>query len=163
MAKVLTGLCTWSEMELEDLRTLEASKRSPPPDELPAGQDLEAALLTLKEALGLQTTNTLTVNTKVGDVIIHENNLRHIVEKRQDARERYALYALDTLNNPFEIWRAPYDDGIDRYLFIGAFAAKRQMLVVVSMFPDGTVLWNFMHSEAKALNKHRHGTLEYAR
>ncbi|MBK4998216.1 hypothetical protein IAE37_000492 [Pseudomonas sp. S31] len=36
------------------------------------------------------------------------------------------------------------------------------MLVIVTL-ENGKTLWNFMHCEAKALNKHRHGILLYKR
>ena len=44
----------------------------------------------------------------------------------------------------------------------GAFQGKRQMLVIVEMI-EGELLWNFMHSDAKSLNKHRHGMLLHKR
>ena len=37
-------------------------------------------------------------------------DLRHIVEKRQDARERYVRHALATMRDPFEIWIVEYED-----------------------------------------------------
>ena len=83
-------------------------------------------------------------------------------EKRADARERYVKFALDTLVNPYEIWETMYDDGMVRYIFIGTYKQKQQMLVVVAPW-DGKVLWNFMHTEAKGLNKHRRGSLLYSR
>jgi len=36
------------------------------------------------------------------------------------------------------------------------------MLVIVNYLPD-RVLWNFMQSDHKSLNKHRHGMLLYER
>ncbi len=36
------------------------------------------------------------------------------------------------------------------------------MLVIVEMI-EGELLWNFMHSDAKSLNKHRHGMLLHKR
>lgn len=36
------------------------------------------------------------------------------------------------------------------------------MLVVVSI-KDGLMLWNFMQTDAKSLNKHRHGELLHKR
>ncbi|WP_284739065.1 hypothetical protein [Pseudomonas sp. CG7] len=36
------------------------------------------------------------------------------------------------------------------------------MLVSVVFF-EGQMLWNFMHTDAKSLNKHRHGELLYKR
>ena len=90
------------------------------------------------------------------------DKLLHIAEKRPDARERYVHYAIDTLDDPFEVWRVEYDNGNYRLAFIGAYVGRRQMLCVVDTI-DGEVLWNFMHSDAKALNKHRHGQPIYQR
>ncbi|MEA9390447.1 PBECR2 nuclease fold domain-containing protein [Acerihabitans sp. TG2] len=59
-------------------------------------------------------------NTHIGTLSILRSNLVHIVEKRIDARERYVLLALDTLDNPYEIWETMYDDHMVRYIFIGA-------------------------------------------
>ena len=95
-------------------------------------------------------------------MLIQRTTLGHIVEKRQDARERYVKFALDTLTGPLEIWRVAYSDGSARLAFIGAYETKRQMLVVVNI-QAGNVLWNFMQTDAKALNKHRHGELLYKR
>ncbi|MGY2290900.1 hypothetical protein ACW9H6_13975 [Pseudomonas sp. SDO528_S397] len=55
-----------------------------------------------------------------------------------------------------------YSDGSARLAFIGAYETKRQMLVIVNI-QAGNVLWNFMQTDAKALNKHRHGQLVYKR
>nr|WP_236250043.1 PBECR2 nuclease fold domain-containing protein [Pseudomonas cichorii] len=93
---------------------------------------------------------------------ILRKSIYHIVEKRQDARERYVKLALDTLTGPLEVWKVAFTDGTQRLAFIGAYELKRQMLVSV-IFIDGQMLWNFMHTDAKSLNKHRHGELLYKR
>lgn len=72
------------------------------------------------------------------------------------------MLALDTLANPYEVWETMYDDGQVRFLFIGAYRQKQQMLVVVAP-REGKVLWNVMHTDAKSLNKHRRGILLYKR
>ena len=104
----------------------------------------------------------LTVDTPLGEVRIERHSIYHIVEKRQDARERYVRMALDTLTGPFEVWKVAFTDGTDRLAYIGAYETKRQMLVSVA-YVDGRMLWNFMHTDARALNKHRHGELVYQR
>ncbi|AUO20762.1 hypothetical protein C0058_01675 [Pseudomonas sp. NC02] len=98
----------------------------------------------------------------MGQIAIRRSCLQHIVEKRQDARERYVRFALDTLTGPLEIWRVAYSDCSARLAFIGAYESRRQILVVVNI-QAGNVLWNFMQADAKALNKHRHGELLYKR
>lgn len=105
---------------------------------------------------------SLTVETPMGDVTILRTSIFHIVEKRLDARERYVRLALDTLTGPLEVWKVAFTDGSDRLAFIGAYESKRQMLVSVAFF-EGKMLWNFMHTDAKSLNKHRHGQLLYKR
>ncbi len=100
--------------------------------------------------------------TFIGTLSILRKNLIHIVEKRLDARERYVLLALDTPEYPYEIWETPCDDLMVRYLFIGTYKQKQQMLVVAAPW-EGKVLWNCMHTEAKSLNKHQQGNLLYRR
>ncbi len=98
----------------------------------------------------------------MGDIQIQRSCIHHIVEKRQDARERYVKVALDTLIGPFEVWQVAYTNDTYRLAFIGVYETKRQMLVVVTL-DNGKMLWNFMQCDAKALNKHRHGKLLYKR
>lgn len=98
----------------------------------------------------------------MGNVTILRRSISHIVEKRSDARERYVRLALDTLTGPLEVWEVAFTDGTNRLAFIGAYETKRQMLVSVVVV-GGQMLWNFMHTDAKSLNKHRHGNLLYKR
>ncbi|WPO98072.1 PBECR2 nuclease fold domain-containing protein [Pseudomonas sp. HR96] len=104
----------------------------------------------------------LKMGSPIGEVLIERQNLGHIVEKRQDARERYVRMAMDTLTGPFEIWRVAFSNCSYRLAFIGTYESRRQMLVSVALV-DGRTLWNFMHTDAKSLNKHRHGELLYKR
>ncbi|MFV3290768.1 PBECR2 nuclease fold domain-containing protein [Pseudomonas sp. NY11955] len=104
----------------------------------------------------------VSIRTPMGDIRIQRSCIRHIVEKRQDARERYVKVALDTLIGPFEVWEVAYTNGTYRLAFIGVYETRRQMLVVVTL-DHGKSLWNFMQCDAKALNKHRHGKLLYTR
>ena len=66
------------------------------------------------------------------------------------------------LTGPFEVWKVLYTNDDYRLAFIGAYEAKNQMLVVVTV-KDGLLLWNFMHSDARSMNKHRHGELLFRR
>jgi hypothetical protein len=163
-AKALDGLPTFKELGLPDLRSLDAERRRDPLAEVGAGPTAEAALAILELHMGFSTDEMAIVTraTPIGDMKIVRSNLAHIVEKRVDARERYVLLALDTLENPYEIWETRYDDQQVRYMFIGTYKQKQQMLVVVAPW-DGKVLWNFMHTEAKSLNKHRKGEMLYSR
>lgn len=164
MAKALDGLPTFNDLGLKDLRNLEAEERRDQLDEIAAGSTAKEALVLLEEHMGFSSTEitVLVKNTHIGTMNIVREKLAHIVEKRVDARERYVKLALDTLENPYEIWETMYDDGMVRFLFIGVYKQKQQMLVVVAPW-DGKMLWNFMHTEAKGLNKHRRGKLLYSR
>jgi hypothetical protein len=158
------GQPKWTELGLQDLRSLDVALRSAALPEIEAAQDVRVAMEIIARVFGLATTEILTASvvTPLGAVDVVRESLFHIVEKRQDARERYAHYALDTLVCPFEVWRVEYDDGSYRLAFIGAYVVKNQMLVVVNYTPE-KVLWNFMHGDAKAVNKHRHGELLHQR
>lgn len=133
-------------------------------EELAAAESLGAAVELSALHLGLNEADidSVTVKTPMGDVGIQRSCIHHIVEKRQDARERYVKVALDTLIGPFEVWEVAYTNETFRLAFIGVYETKRQMLVVVTL-SSGRALWNFMQCDAKALNKHRHGKLLYRR
>ena len=156
---------TWKDLGLQDLR--DVSREDPraliDPEVMLCGDSEEDALHALAEYLGLgdPAVTEVVFQTPVGDVTVHCAQLPHIVEKRQDARERYAHFAVATMTAPFEVWSVDYDDGSSRLAFIGLFRGARHMLVVVARV-NGLVLWNFMHSDRKALNKHRHGTLVFS-
>ncbi|KIY41581.1 hypothetical protein TZ03_05580 [Pseudomonas sp. 10-1B] len=158
------GQNTWLDEQLPDLRTLARELRAQAVEELAAASSHDAAIALAAQHLGFNSEKAglVTVRTPMGDIRIQRSCIRHIVEKRQDARERYVKVALDTLIGPFEVWQVAYTNGTNRLAFIGAYETKRQMLVVVTL-DNGKMLWNFMQCDAKALNKHRHGTLLYKR
>ncbi|CNK53412.1 Uncharacterised protein [Yersinia enterocolitica] len=164
MARAIKNLPTFRELELPDLRVLESDFRLEPTPEIDAADSIEGAVALLELHMGfLRPDMHLVLKTTIlGTLGILRCNLVHIVEKRLDARERYVMLALDTLEKPYEIWETMYDDEMVRYVFIGAYRQKQQMLVVVAPW-DGKVLWNFMHTDAKSLNKHRQGNLLYKR
>jgi len=164
MAKALNGLPTFKDLDLKDLRNLEAEERRDQPEEIVAGSTAEEALAFLEAHMGFSSPEMSAIikATHIGNMCIVRDKLAHIVEKRVDARERYVKLALDTLEHPYEIWETMYDDEMVRYIFIGTYKQRQQMLVVVAPW-DGKVLWNFMHTEAKGLNKHRRGKLLYCR
>jgi hypothetical protein len=143
---------------------LERELRSHSTEEVPAATTHEDAIEVVAQHLGFiePAILSLTVETPMGDVTILRNSIYHIVEKRMDARERYVKMALDTLNGPFEVWKVAFTDDTYRLAFIGTYESKRQMLVSVALI-DGQMLWNFMHTDAKSLNKHRHGELAFKR
>lgn len=158
------GQPTWLDNDLPDLRTLARELRTQAMDEVTAATTHEDAIEVTAQHLGFidPAIVSLTVDTPMGEVTILRSSIYHIVEKRLDARERYVRLALDTLTGPLEVWKVAFTDGTDRLAFIGAYESKRQMLVSVVVI-DGQMLWNFMHTDAKSLNKHRHGELLYKR
>ncbi|NVD96596.1 PBECR2 nuclease fold domain-containing protein [Massilia sp. BJB1822] len=159
---------SWKEIGHPDLRDLPPSRRLPDQEVIRAGESADAALTILEHHLGFveESLVQIEIETPVGVAIIERSNLRHIVEKRQEARERYVKYAMATMLDPFEVWLVEYaDEGGNeelRNVYIGAFQGKKQMLVVF-IDANGRVLWNFMHGDSKALNKHRHGECIYSR
>jgi len=163
MAKAIQGLLDWMGLGLTDLRVLEVERRNPAVYEADEGMNINDAIRIVEQWVGFldPVTQVLPLSAAVLDFInVERDKIEHIVEKRRDARERYVNLAIDTLKDPFEVWETPYDDGLVRYIFIGAYAQKYQMLVVVAPW-GGKVLWNFMQTNAKSLNKHRRGVLLY--
>lgn len=153
----------WKSLGLDDLKGLGADKRLPSIQQEPAAATLEDAVAVLIRKFGFDgDESSVTMTTPVGDIQVCRDSLPHIVEKRPDARERYVNHAIATLCDPFEIWEVAYTDGSFRHAFIGTFEERNMMLVVATITPE-RILWNFMHSEAKSMNKHRHGKLVYAR
>lgn len=154
----------WNELGLDDLRSLEPSQRLDCPDLVEEAPDFNSAFQILLDAFGLENVScSIALEARhIGLVDIKGNDLKHIVEKRSEARERFVHYALTTIRDPFEIWLSDYKDGTQRFQFIGSFQSKAQMLVVIAKYENQT-LWNFMHTEAKKLNKHRCGELLFQR
>lgn len=88
------------------------------------------------------------------------DNLKHVVLKRSDARERFSKLAHFTLLDPFEVWEVKYSDGSFRLVFIGIFRnSKNHILLILTIDINNNILWNFMQCELKKLNKHRLGKL----
>ncbi|PTV59979.1 MULTISPECIES: PBECR2 nuclease fold domain-containing protein [Pseudomonas] len=158
------GQNSWLDEQLPDLRTLARELRAQAIEELAPADSHDAAVEVAARHLGLDSENVevVSISSPLGDIRIQRSCIYHIVEKRQDARERYVKVALDTLIGPFEVWQVAYTNDTFRLAFIGVYETKRQMLVIVTL-DNGKTLWNFMQCDAKALNKHRHGLLLYKR
>jgi hypothetical protein len=159
---------TWKDSGHDDLRYLHEMHKLPAEVIVETFDEIGLALSVLEHHLGLgdpEKSHVLT-ETPIGMVRIDRDKVYHIVEKRQDARERYVKYALATMRDPLEVWIVEYedDDGKQecRHAYIGAFTGKHQMLVVCAEV-DGKLLWNFMQCDSKSLNKHRHGDCVYRR
>ncbi|MCX7983049.1 MAG: phage minor head protein, partial [Syntrophales bacterium] len=124
--KILTGQKTWKDYGRPDLRDVPDEDRISAPPLLKAGRTKEEAVNILAEAFGLsETRKFIDIDNADGDkAIIHLDLLPHMVAKRQETRERYGLYLLETLKTPYEIWLTDFDDGL-RKQYIGLFAGQR--------------------------------------
>lgn len=158
--RILPGQKTWKDYERPDLRHVPQELRPAAPDILPPSANTEEALAVLTGALGLSADKPIrTVETAIKETaVFHVDYLGHLVEKRQDARERYANFIIPTLINPFEVYATEYSDGI-RSRYIGIYKGKRDLLVVVRRGQDGHMLWNIMQAKDKDMNSARVGEL----
>lgn len=84
------------------------------------------------------------------------------MEKRNNGRERYALFILDTLENPYEIYKTKYDDGSYRNTYIALYQGKNNFICIVQKLENGAILWNVFNTDKKGTNKKRLGILKYA-
>ena len=151
---------TWKDMGLRPLRDVPAEERLPAPELLPVAESQEEAEKRLAEALGFTDERQRIVKTPRGSRVIRRELLAHMVEKRADARERFANYVLPTLERPFEVWLKQHEDGKLRESYIGLFhEAKYSLLVVVRINRDGSLVWNMMNREPKKMDSLREGML----
>ena len=158
-----TGEKTYKDYGRLDLRDVPSSDRLAVPLMLPRAKNRSAAMLELADALGLsQSVPLRTITTPTGDVTIQYEWLPHLVEKEADARERYANLILPTLENPYEVWQTEYANG-SRQRYIGLFDQNSDLLVVVRLNEDGSLMWNIMQGNDKTMNKQRQGILLYGK
>lgn len=162
--KILPDQTTWQDLGLTDLRKVPMIDRIPAPALLAAGRDAAEAEQILADAFGLSAEKKfIDIDTADGDkAILHIDQIPHMVAKRQDERERYGSYLLETLKNPYEVWLTDFEDGL-RKQYIGLFTGKRDLLVSVVLGRDGSVVWNIMQSEDRRLNDNRRGYLRYGK
>ena len=160
IAKEVADQPSWKTLERPDLRQM--TPRAEAPEMLPAASSWEAAVSQLRGALGVPVGASRGVHTPVGDVTILDELLPHVVEKRLDARERYANFVIPTLMSPDEIWDTAYDDGTQRRRFIKLFTGgKYDIMVIVRQEPSGNILWNLINRDRKGMNILRAGELIY--
>lgn len=164
VARIAPGQKTYSDYRRADARNVPREQRQPAPAMLPAASSQAEALETLANALGVSRQQPFRlVNTPVGIQVIEYRYLPHTVEKRAHARERYGNFVLPTLERPFEIWRSMYDDAAERLRYIGLFDAERDLMVIVRVNRDGSVVWNFMQARDRDMNGLRTGRLVWPR
>ena len=156
--KMVMGQKDWQAYGRPDLRRVPENQRLVAPALLPGGKTREEAEAILAKALGLDTRPLVAVATPIERVFLKRELLAHLVEKTENARERYANFILPTLQSPFEVYRTEYEDGFrDRY--IGLFTGKNDLLTVVRINKDGSLLWNIMQTDDRRMNKQRVGEL----
>jgi hypothetical protein len=158
-AEAVKGQETWQSMKLKDLRVLKKDYDTPSPIIDHSAADKEQAVDMIRNAIGIKDGKSVSVTTPIGTVIIIDDLIPHIVEKREDARERYANFIIPTLTNPLEIWKVEYDDGSFRYRFVKLFDSKYEIMIIANVRYDGVILWNIMQRETKNMNKLRVGEL----
>jgi hypothetical protein len=160
--RIVPGQKTWKDYERPDLRSVPNEKRIIMPAVLERSETKEQAVEVVALAMGLSKLKPLrVVQTPISEVAIRYEWLSHLVEKKKDARERYANYILPTLTNPFEIWLTEYEDG-PRHRYIGLFQGQNDLMSVIRINKDGNLLWNIMQAKDKKMNKMRIGKLLWA-
>lgn len=156
IAKVIADQPNWKTLGLADLRDVSGVMAAP---ELLAGAaSREAALETMRTALGIDAGASIVVQSPVEMVRLFDSSLPHVVEKDVDARERYANFVLPTLRKPTEVWATRYDDATVRNRYIKIFSgSKYDVMVIVRVEPDGGIFWNMMQRDRKKMNDMRVG------
>jgi SPP1 gp7 family putative phage head morphogenesis protein len=160
--KIVKGQKTWKDYGRPDLRHVPDEKRIIAPAVLKAAQTHEDAATAMLNALALRNKPYRLIDTPIGQVILRAEFIPHLVEKRQDMRERYANFIIPTLTDPYEIYLTAYKDGF-RERYVGLFTGKENLLVVLRLNKDGSLLWNIMQAGDKAMNKQRVGALLYGK
>ena len=148
----------WKDYHFCDLRE-EKTFINEQPQILEKCETAESALFVLKNVL-LRDKDEKIILTPIGEIKILEKFLPHIVEKRLDARERYANFVFPTLTNPYEIWEIQDEFAVKRR-YISLFNGKRDFMVIIKFFNDGSIFWNMMHCSRKDMNSHRQGSPIY--
>lgn len=158
---------SWKDFDLDDIKNTPLEQFHPFEESmiLKAGDTEEEALEIVSKEFELIDgiySRIIILNAIQSWAIVSIDNLKHVVEKRRDARERFSKLAHLTLLNPFEVWKIKYSDGGFRLAFIGIFwGSKNHILLILKIDANNNVLWNFMQCELKKLNKHRLGELLY--
>lgn len=125
---------------------------------------LEAAVQQTADALGFKKGEEF-IFIKTADkdrVMVRKNKLQHLVEKRNEHRERYANFIRATLENPYEVWLTEFERGQAKQ-YIGIFPGNEGLLVSVQVSHDGSLLWNIIPGGKGKLNNKRKGTLLYGK
>lgn len=153
---MLPGQLTFADYGLPKAKEM-SRQGQPSPVVLPPAATREEAEELLAATLKLEGDKPRMVETPVGPVLVQRDLIRHMVQKEDAMRERYAAFVLPTLEEPDEIWLTAYADGFrKRYV---AFFREENMLLIVRVNRDGSLFWNGMKMRDRDIDKQRQGFL----
>ena len=155
-----TTMTDWKELSLpsakELLKSLELIQA---PEVINIANNEQEALEILRAELGVKIGEKRTIITPVGNVLVDDEWLPHIVEKRDAARERFSKWIIPTLKEPTEVWLSDYGNNEFRKRYLKLFSASdKQMLVVISILND-SVIWNVVPMPVRSMDNQRNGEL----
>lgn len=166
--KPVVGLRTYTDHRLPDARKLPPAAHVPMPAIIETSTQFDERLDALVASV---TAGSMVrwVNTpgRLDPVPINRRTLVHIADptdKPDISRTRYANFIIPTLQQPFEVWDTPYQDGTIRRRYLALFAADKTTsggIGVVRINKDGTLLWTWYPARTRGLNRKRQGTLRY--
>ena len=152
----------WEDYELPKVKNYSNALLDELPDISTKAPSDEQALRQISNILlGGKNYRSIKPPGEVEKVTIHRKQLKHVVEKRYDARERYANLILPTLIDPNEVWLTAYKDGSLRRRFIKLFKGGKSMLVVARENIDGSLFWNAIPAKQSYIDRQRTGVLLY--
>lgn len=157
----LPGQKTWKDYGRPDIKDIPDKYKQETPERLKAGKTEEEAMSILTKALGLDKEGKRVVKSPIEEILLDYDTLKHIVEKRDNKRERFVNYIIPTITHPLDVWKVEYEDGSNRNSYIGLFKAKTNLLCIVRVNNDKSILWNVIPMADQYLNKHRIGELLY--
>ena len=154
---MLPGQLTFADYGLSKAKDMSRESLRKGPKLLPPAKTREEAEELLATVLKLERDKPRMVETPVGPVLLQRDLIRHMVQKEDAMRERYAAFVLPALEEPDEIWLTAYADGFrKRYV---AFFREENMLLIVRVNRDGSLFWNGMKMRDRDIDKQRQGIL----
>lgn len=157
----LPGQDTWETLGMDSLTAMDSGLFLPAPKRLQKAATVGEAHKVVDDIFRGEATVGV-IDTPVETVLFTRDITRHMVLKREDARERFANYIKIALESPHEVWATEYTDGI-RNRYIAVFEGKEQLAVIVRVNKDGSIFWNAMQrNRLKRMDALRVGSLLYA-
>ena len=155
----MPGQLTFTDYGLLKTKEIPKEELRPSPERLPRAENREDAAGQLATALRLEGDKARQVETPVGPVMLQRDLVKHMVQKEEAMRERYAAFVLPALEHPDEVWLTAYADGYrKRYV---AFFREENMLLIVRVNRDGSLFWNGIKMRDSEIDKNRTGILLY--